>query len=51
IPKHKIREFEYLGLNGEGTALGRNVNIIENPLAIEESETPSTSDELAEPPE
>ncbi|KAH9304506.1 hypothetical protein KI387_008910, partial [Taxus chinensis] len=51
IPKHKKRAFEYLGLNEERTALGRNVNIVENPLAIEESETPSASEELAEPPE
>ncbi|KAH9311179.1 hypothetical protein KI387_026214, partial [Taxus chinensis] len=51
IPEHKRREFEYLGLNKEKIVLGRNVNIVENPPLIKESETPSASEEIVEPHE
>ncbi|KAH9312413.1 hypothetical protein KI387_027448, partial [Taxus chinensis] len=51
ILEHKKREFEYLGLKEEKTALGRNVNIVETPPIIEGLETPPTLEELGEPPE
>ncbi|KAH9311177.1 hypothetical protein KI387_026212, partial [Taxus chinensis] len=51
IPEHKKRAFEYLGLKEENISLGRNVNIVENPLIIKELETPPALEELGEPPE